>query len=49
MGTWIKLRVDEVSWSQFNQESSENIGLYCAIIRAIVRKAIQEPKWLRPG
>ena len=49
LATWIKLRVDEISWSKFDEDSSKNLGLMNGLLRAIVRKAIQEPKWAKTG
>ena len=40
LGTWIKLRVDEVGWSTHDPDAANNIGLFSGLIRAIVRKAI---------
>ena len=47
MATWIKLRVDEMQWAKFDGETAKNLGLMSGVIRAIVRKAIQEPKWIK--
>lgn len=46
VGNWFKYRLDEVQWSNFNKDISKNLGVVSAILRLLVRKAIQEPTYL---
>ena len=46
LGTWIKTRLEESWWLDFNREISNNLGLLSAIIRSLVYKALQEQTWL---
>jgi len=39
---WLTLRIEEMTWAPFNQETSENLGLWLGMIQAIVFRGVKE-------